>query len=182
MSHVNEVLRSSHKTQPAPFSTHNQGFYVTQPICQIFSAGIKGCNQWGDEDNWKDHQAGANVCSKQLCEKTAAGGWNSCNQNRSSKEGGAGMSMVPECFSTSETVRKFKKKKKTSDSTDSKSKNLLDSLDSFLYFPNIQKIFIYFTHHSPFLTNYTSVFYRAILPRCIPHHRTIFEEMVLTRH
>lgn len=91
------------------------------------------------------------------------------------------MSMVPECFSTSETVRKFFLKK-ASDSTDSKSKKS-SGLSGFLpvLSQHTENIYLFYTPFS-ISHNYTSVFYRAILPRCIPHHRTIFKEMVLTRH
>lgn len=146
MSHVNKVLHSFHKTQPAPLFTHNQGFYVTQPICQILSAVINGCNQQGDEDNWKEHQAGANVCSKQLCEKTAAGGWNSCNQNRSSKEGGAGISMVPECFSTLETGKFLKKTKRQHKLKIQKSSGFFGFLP--VLFQHTENIYLFYTSFS----------------------------------
>ena len=122
MSHANKYSIPPIRVNQHTFPLRIKGFYITQLIWQILSAGIKGCDQplW-DEDNWKEHQAGANVCSKHLCEKIAAGRWNSGSQNRSSEEGVAGMLMVPECISISESQAIFFKKAR--DSTDSKSKN-----------------------------------------------------------
>lgn len=160
MSHANKYSIPPIRLNQHTFPLRIKGFYITQLIWQILSVGIKGCDQplW-DENNWKEHQAGANVCSKHLCEKIAAGRWNSGSQNRSSKEG-----------VTSESQAIFFKKAR--DSTDSKSKN--SWLSGFLpvlfqLTENINLFYIsFFISH-----NYASMFYRAILPRYIPYHKVI---------